>query len=226
MAFEDVKDKFRDSFQTIAGHVQESDLYIRLVEKFQDRSPRSQKMILAGGSAIGVLVMLLIPWLFFSSSMDQMDTMEANKSLMRELFRVSRVASTLPPLPPTVTQADLRNFIQSELNMINPPVKDQIGPMTDFDDTGKTAGTPFSKELEQRGVAVTLNKLNLQQVVDIGGRLQRIRPTTKMLGIEVKATDKDPHYFDVTYRIAAISLPPETAAGGPGKPGAKPPGKK
>ena len=227
MALEDLKDKVRDTVQTLASQIQESDAFIQLKEKFQDRSPRAQKMILWGGGAGAALVLLLIPWVFFfSSSMTVMGEFEDKKQLMRELFRVSRVASTLPPLPPAVTQGDLRNIITGELQMVNPPVKDQVGPMTDFDNTGRVTGTPFSKEIEQRGVAVTLTKLNLQQVVDIGRRLQAVRPTTKMLGIEIKATDKDPHYFDVTYRIAALSLPPEPAAGGPAKPGAKGPGAK
>lgn len=207
MNLDDLKEQLRESFQSITGRIAESPAWNQLVEKYSDLPPQGQKAALAGAAFVSTLILLFVPSCIFMSSSTNLQDFEDKKQSMRELFRVHREVSVLPPAPMPLTPGELENRARGELNSagLQP---DQLGGVTDFDNkTRSSAWIP--KALEQRGVAVTVKKLNLQQVVDLGNRLQRLQQTAMLTGLEVRAQAEDPHYFDVVYKIVAFSLPPE-----------------
>lgn len=223
MAFEEARDRLKEQLQAIGLRIQESTAYQQLMERFQDLNPNAQKIVLAAGGFVGALLLFLLPWTFFSSSQTSVADFESKKQLIRDLFRTSHHVSTLPPVPPTISSSELRNQVQAILSSERPTVlPDQIVDISDFDNkSAKSPSLPAS--LQQSGVAVKLSRLNLDQVAKIGAKLQEIRPTAKMVGVRVQSTVADPHYFDVTFKLVAFSLPPEPIA--PAKPGVKPPSK-
>jgi hypothetical protein len=210
--FEDIKDKFREAFQSIAGKIKESPAWHQLMEKYADLPPQGQKIALAGAGFGFTLMMLLVPSCVLMTSSTNLQEFEDKKQLMRDLFRTHRTVSALPPAPIGLSIGELQNRASSELSMagLQP---DQLGGVMEFDNKA-VASTWIPKSLEQKGVNVTVRKLNLQQVVDIGTRLQRIQSTAKMTGMEIRAQAADPHYFDVVYKIVAFNLPPEPAPKG------------
>lgn len=223
MNFEDIKERIKELFQSITGRIAESSAWQQLSEKYADLPPQGQKAALSGAAFIGALLLISVPYLFYASSASQLDDFEGKKTMMREFFRINREANSLPPPPVAISANDLRNRIQNEITLaqLQP---EQNGGITDFDNKAK-ASSWIPKTLQQSGVAVTLKKLNLQQIVDIGQKLQNIQPTAKMIGLEVHAQREDPHYFDVTYKLVAFSLPPEPGskdAKAGAKPGEKP----
>jgi hypothetical protein len=68
------------------------------------------------------------------------------------------------------------------------------------------------KSIQQVGLTVTLQKLNVTQMIDAGHALQGIHPLMKMIGIDVRASQENNHLFDVIYRLAAFSGKPEPVA--------------
>lgn len=212
MNLDDIKDRFREGFQTIAGKLRESPAWHQLVEKYADLPPQGQKVALAGAGFGFTAMLLLVPSCVLMTSSSNLQEFEDKKQLMRDLFRVHRTVSALPPAPIGLTIGELQNRAAGELNTagLQP---DQLGGITEFDNKA-TASAWIPKTLDQKGVNVTVRKLNLQQIVDIGTRLQRLQSTAKMIGMEVRAQAADPHYFDVVYKIVAFNLPPEPAKGG------------
>jgi hypothetical protein len=215
MNLDDLKDKLREALQSL----KESSLWIQLSEKYHDLPPRGQTASLFGVGFLLALLLLLIPYSFFSSSQDQMLEVEDKKQLMRDLFQVTREVSALPPAPPTISVGEMRTQIQMELSNLGIQ-PEQFGPMMDFDNA-TTNSTSLPRNLQQPGVSINLTKLNLQQIVEVGQKLMAIRPTTKLVGLEVKAQTPDPHYFDVTYKIVALNLPPEPSSSTGAKSGAR-----
>ena len=212
MSVDDIKERFREQFQAVTARVQESTPWNQLVEKYQDLSPQAQKAAVAVVSLIFVLLILSIPYSFYSSSQDEVDQFEDKKQLMRDLFQVSRKANSLPMAPPTMSSQELQASVQNEIAQAHLQ-PDQVVSVQEFDNAGPRASSTLPKGLTQKGVIASLHKLNLQQTVDIGGHLQGMRPTVKLVGIEVTANRDDAHYFDVAYRLVTFALPVDASAG-------------
>ena len=220
MAFEDLRDRVREQLTTLSARVQESPAWNELMERYLDLNPTAQRAALAGVGALAALILFLLPYAFFSASQDNMTAFEEKKQMMRELFRVSRAANVLPPAPPPMTSDDLRGAVQGVLGSERPPLlPEQTLSIIDFDNS-KAQGSALPKGLTQKGVMVNLSRLNVDQIARISGRLQTLRPTAKITGLKVQATSQDPHYFDVTFRVVAFSLP--QSAPPPARPGGKP----
>lgn len=210
MAFDDLKDQIRDVGSRIGSRIQESSAYLELQEKFQGLSPTAQKISLLLAGILGLLVVLLVPLMFFFSSMDYVTQYEDKQQLIRDLFRVSRETASLPPAPSPISTADLEVSARNSLSRVRLQ-PEQIASVAAL----PSASVPgISKAIEQSAVAVELKRLNLRQLIDAGHELQLVHPTAKLMGIEVRAGQPDPHYFDVTYKIIAFSAKPEGGAKG------------
>ncbi len=217
MALDDIKDRLREQVQTTIARIEESAAWAQLMERYQGLTPNAQKLSLAGVGAAAAFVLFMFPWIFFSGSQTSLTEFEDKKQLIRDLFRYSHAASTMPMAPLPVSAGDLHNAIQGVLSNQSPSLlPEQTVAITDFDNSkAKSAGLP--QGLTQNGVMVSLSRLNLDQLVKIGSQLQDLRPTVKMVGLKVQATPADPHYFDVTFKMVAFNLPPIDLP----KPGAK-----
>ena len=132
MNFDDIKDRLRELFQTVSGRVRESPAFVQLMEKYADLNPKAQKAALIGVGATFALLMLILPSCVFMSAGTSLDDFESKKQLMRDLYRINREASALPPPPMSMSAGDLRNRIQNEIGMagLQP---DQLGAVSDFD---------------------------------------------------------------------------------------------
>lgn len=220
MAFEDLKDQLRDQITSLKVRIQESSAWNELMDRYLDLNPPAQKAVLALTGAVFALVLFSIPYYFFSSSQDSVAYFEEKKQMIRDLYRVSRAVNALPPAPPPMSTEELRSAVQGILSSERPSLlPDQIVSITEFDNS-KGQGATLPKSLAQKGVAVNLSRLNVDQIARIGGRLQGLRPTIKMTGLRVQATAQDPHYFDVTYRLVAFGVPSAAEPPAPSRPGA------
>ncbi len=220
MAFEDLKDQLRDQLTSLKVKIQESSAWNELMDRYLDLNPPVQKAVLALTGGIFALVLFSIPYYFFSSSQESVAYFEEKKQMMRDLYRLSRRVNALPPAPAPMSADELRSAVQGILNSERPSLlSEQIVSITEFDNT-RAQGATLPRSLEQKGVAVNLSRLNVDQIARIGGRLQGIRPTIKMTGLKIEASAQDPHYFDVTYKLVAFGVPSAQESSAPNRPGA------
>ncbi len=206
MAFEDVKDNVKEQVKAIWARVRESDAYLQLNERYQSLSPNGQKAALAGGVAVAFLIVMAIPWTFYSGSKTSIEEYEAKRDVVRELFKVNREASGLPPAPPPIAASELESMARQTLTTAR-LVPEQIVSVTES--PANVSG--IAKTIDQTGIAVSLAKLNLKQIVEIGSELQGMQSTARMMGLEVKANAADSRYYDVVYKIVAFAAKPEVA---------------
>ncbi len=218
MALDDTRDRLKEQVQALLGRIQESSAWNQIVEKYQDQSPGAQKAILFASGALIALILLAVPYIFYSSSETYLEDFENRKAIIREAYRVNHDVSALPPSPRLIDVNEIRNIAQSAASTqrLQP---DQSGPITEFDNLARKPGF-IPKGLKQNGASVAFMKLNLDQIMQIGQRFQTMGPTVKMTGVRIQATPEDPHYFNVTYDLVAFNLPPEPAPKTPGRPGA------
>jgi hypothetical protein len=209
MALEDVKDNVRDQIKAIWGRIRETDAYLQLSEKYQSLSPTGQKLSMAGVIFVGFLLVMAVPYSFYSGSQSSIEEYEGKRDTVRQLFKVNREAAGLPPAPPPVTSNDLQTMARQQLTNAR-LAPDQIVGVNE-----SPANVPgIAKTIDQAGVQVSLAKVNLKQIVDIGSDLQNMQNTARMMGLEIKASAADPHYYDVIYKIVAFSAKPEALPAG------------
>lgn len=218
MNLDDLKDQLRERLQVIWGKVQEHSAYIQASEKFESLSPNAQKAVMAGVAALFTLILLAIPYSMYSSSAESVAEFEDKRNLIRDLFRVKRESAILDNAPPAITPGELQSRAQSQVtsSQIQP---EQLRSVSEYDNSGPQASSVIPKNVIQKGVSVSLAKLTLRQMVDLGHQLQSIHPSAKMVGVEVTANRDDPHYFDVIYKIVSFSLPAEPPPKATARPG-------
>ena len=217
---DDLKDKFTEVFGQAKDMVQESSLYNTLHEQYETLPTSAQKAITMGLAALAVLIVLLIPWSFLSSSSGFVTEFEDNRALIRGLLK-TRSLSKGTPLPKGLSAADMVIRTKGQLRQAG-LLDSQIGdpqPLPEGDPGSRLA----PPNVQQQGLKIQLKQLNLRQIMDIGYQLQTMDPSVKVTGLEIHATSEDPHYFNALFKLISYSLPePEEK---PEKPGRKKRGK-
>ncbi|MCB0349748.1 MAG: hypothetical protein KDD38_01110 [Bdellovibrionales bacterium] len=205
MALDDLKDKIKEQAAETWSRIESSPLYNNLKEKFETQSPGVQKAIVSGVAIFIALILLSFPISDINSSSTSIEDYDSSRSLLRSLLRASRLASEASSVPPPFSVADLKAQVQSQLGSfaLKP---EQVGGVIDLDIN--SLGTPLApKTINQSGIGVSLKKLNLKQVVDIGFEFQKLNASVKIAGMEIAAGTPDPHYFDVLYKLIIFTMP-------------------
>jgi len=165
--FEDIKDKLREQVMILWSQIQETPLWNKLSEEFGNLSPRKQKGVLIALVAMGILIVLMIPYSFYSSTSDTVTDFDRKRDLIRELFKVKRESAILENAPPSISGSELQSRAQMQISNAH-LAPEQTRGVTDYDNAGPQASSIIPKIVIQKGTSVSLSKLTLKQVVDIG----------------------------------------------------------
>ncbi|OFZ12791.1 MAG: hypothetical protein A2Z20_07055 [Bdellovibrionales bacterium RBG_16_40_8] len=210
MAFENITDKIKEQFIDIWDKVQESSLYNNLREKFETQSVTTQRGIVFGSVVLLLLFVLSFPYSYFNSSSAFNEEYNENKNMLRSLLRASRLASEATYAPPSVSSEEVKSQIQNMLPRFT-LLPEQVGSILDID--MKAMGESLApKNVGQNGIGLSLKKLNLKQVVDIGFEIQKLNQSVKLVGLDIVANVSDNHYFDVLYKLIIFSVPKDNAS--------------
>jgi len=222
MRLEQLKERLLEQLHTYWGRIQESSTYEKLKERYHELSPIGQKIALAVSVFICALFVLLIPLMGFQTSQDNVIVFEENVQALRDLLRVQRELASAPQIDDPPAPAQLQSMVQDVLTQAglgadqikgNAPLSPQRDPSTSIIPAGV---------LEQ-GVEITLLKLNLKQVADLGSRFAQLNRNVHLTAMDMKANSSDPHYYDVIYRLMGFTISsPSPSPTTPPKGGAKP----
>lgn len=200
----DLKDRLIEYFQMFLSRVQESALYIQMMERYRNFNPAMQKLIVGGLIFFALFTVYLIPESFMTVATEHEESFHLNRRLIRDLFRTARNP---------VIRAD--EFKGPDFDELKALIETQITG-TQIMDSQKGAFTPVNKPLsakqvpgaiQQTGLAFEVRKLNLTQVVQLSQKLSALHPNTKLAGVDIQADKEDPHYFQVKFTMSSLSLP-------------------
>lgn len=210
MSFQDLKEQILENLKTNWQNFQETSLYVTLKEKFDDLSPRNQKLIITVSLFLFIYVLLSLPIAWMQSKSSEVAYFEEKRNLTRDLLHLNQEMATAPDARPEIHPPAIANQLQSILQETNVP-RDQIINIEQLQDATIDNSTMIPKGIKQEGVLATLSQLTLRQIVDIGFRIENGINGTKLTSIDIKASSEDPHYYDVMYRIVSFlsSIPPE-----------------
>lgn len=220
MNLDDLKDNLKSQLGQTWSRIEDSSFYNQMKDRFENLTPTNQKLTLMGAGALLALLVISIPYSYYSTSAEYVTTYEEKRSLIRELLKVTRESSEVPDLPPAPSADILRSSIENHLraaNLLPEQMKgiDMIAAETNL----------IPKGLLESGLKVSLAKLNLRQIIDIGYSIQSVSPSAKVSSMNITANAEDPKYFDVDFKLVTLAVPqahvemPEANdEGGPGKP--------
>jgi hypothetical protein len=212
MNLDDLKDQLKEQGQAVWSRIQESSTYIQISEKYSDMNPATQKAALIGTIVLSIFLVLAVPIGYLTSASESVTAFEDKKALLRELYRVNRASSELDAAPAAADPAMLVSQAQNQLTVAHIP-PELVKGVREFDNSSPQPGSRalpnVPKAVMQKGVEVSLTKMNLRQVVDLGFQLQAMNRGLKMIGLSIDADIANPHYFDVVYQLVSFSLPVE-----------------
>lgn len=202
MNIEDLKDNLKSQLGQTWSRIEESSAYNQLRDRFENLSPSHQKLTLMGVGALLALIVISIPYSYYSQATDNVMIYEDKRSLIRELLKVTRESSEVPDLPSAPSPEILKSNIENQLRAANllPEQMKSIEVVT-----AETGLIP--RGLLEGGLKVSLAKLNLRQIIDIGYNIQSISPSVKMNEMSMRANSEDARYFDVDMKLVTLAVP-------------------
>ncbi len=202
MNLDDLKDSLKSQFSQIFARIEESSFYNQMKDRFENLTPSHQKLTLMGAGALAALVVISIPYSYYSTSSDYIFEFEEKRQLIRELLKVTRESSEVPDIPTAPSGEILRSTIENQLRMAN-LLPEQMRSL----DVTAAETNLVPKNLLETGLRVSLAKLNLRQIVDIGYNIQNISTSVKMNDVNISANNEDPQYFDVEFKLVTLAVP-------------------
>jgi len=211
MNWDDLKDRFAEDLKKTLERLQENSLYIQIKDRYENLTPPMQKLSLVATGFVILFVLISTPMTYLSNSSDAVVEFEERRETIRELLKVSRESQDVPniPVPPEL------NFIQStaESQLQNARLlPEQIKSVQMLSESSEL----LPSNLISGGLMVSLAKLNLRQVIELGYQLQSISTSIKLKDLKMIATPNSSGYFDVEYKLFALNVPQqvELPAGG------------
>lgn len=197
--FENIKNKIYEIFEKI----KETEAYQQLSDRYETLTPNGQKIVQALSTIFILFVILFIPLSQISTSKEFVTGFEDKRNLIRDLFKTYRDSSASSQLAPAPDSNFFIGSINSTLQaeQLLPEQIISVG-------LGASEGRLIPQNLMTSVIDVKLSKLNLRQVVDIGSRLAGLSQAVKLKDFLMTANAELVGYFDVTYKLYSLNVPP------------------
>ena len=202
MALDDIKEKVQTGLKEQWERFQESPSYIQIKERYENLSPTMQKVTLVAVGLILTYIIFAMPLSYFSKSGDSISEFENSRQTIRDLLKASREAQDVPDIPAPPSIDSLKMQIDSQVQAARLLPEQIIG-------TEILSEKPvlFPENLSQGLLKVSLGKLNLRQILDLGFGFQTISPSVKVTDLVMEANSQDPRYYDVQFKLAVLAVP-------------------
>jgi hypothetical protein len=202
MTLDELKERLSSELSQTKERIEESAWFNQLRDRYENMSPAMQKLSVVGGAALVSLVILSIPYSYFSTSTTYVEEFEGKRSTIRELLKVTRESSEVPNIIPAPNPDMLRGNIENQLKAANLLPEQMRGTQA----VGNGSAL-IPKNLTQGVLEVSLAKLNLRQVIDLGYQMANISPSVKMTDLAMTANREDSRYFDVVFKMVSLAVP-------------------
>ena len=200
--FDDLKERFVTEGKATWERIQESSTFNQLKDRYDNMTPSMQKLSIVGASAVVALIILSIPYGYYSASQTNVEDFEGKRMTIRELLKVTRESSDVPQIPQAPPMGSLQGIIDSQIQSVR-LLPEQIKGTQTITNNSKLIPTAMTEGM----LEVSLAKLNLNQILDLGHRFQSINPSLKLKDLIMTANREDARYFDVVYKLVALAVP-------------------
>ncbi|MFN8846307.1 MAG: hypothetical protein ACK5V3_17755 [Bdellovibrionales bacterium] len=217
-ALQELAEKLSQQSQELLHKLQDSALYQKIKEKYDDLPQHLQRLVLVFLCAMGVFFVFSFPFDNWSRSSESLIQFQSQRDLINELHQVVKESAEGVVFIPAPPVGQIKTDIEMRLQQFQLSA-DQMGPLQ-IDMATSDAIIP--KNRQEGSIKVPLKKINLRQLVDIVSEVQRLHMGVKLINFKVDSNVSDPRYLDalldfVVVKIPQINLEPEPAAESKGR---------
>lgn len=205
---DDLKERFITEGKATWERIQESSTFNQMKDRYDNMTPSMQKLSIVGVSALVAMIILSVPYGYYSASQTNVEDFEGKRMTIRELLKVTRESSDVPQIPQAPPMGSLQGIVDSQIQSSH-LLPEQIKGTQTVSNNSKLIPAALTEGMME----VNLAKLNLNQILDLGHRFQSINPSVKLKDLIITANREDGRYFDVVYKLVALAVPaaPEVA---------------
>ncbi len=201
-ALEDFKERFASEARVTWERIQESSTFNQLRDRYDNMSPPMQKLSLIGAAAAVAFFVLSFPYSYMSQSSEYVSEFEGKRMTIRELLKVTRESSDVPQIPQAPPMESIRQIVDGQIKSAN-LLPEQVKGTQNVPNNSKMIPAGLTEGM----LEVSLAKLNLHQILDMGHRFQSISPSLKLKDLIMTANREDTRYFDAVYKLVALAVP-------------------
>jgi type II secretory pathway component PulM len=204
--YENLKERLKGALQA----QQESELYLRLKEKYESLPYTGQKAIKFSGLALILILILWLPFSFFTDSMDLNSHFEERRQSLKDILKLQRDFAAVPAPPVAPAPMSLKGALDQKI-ISHGVTQEQIKEVVE--DNG---GGPSN--VEQKGIGYTIQHVTIRQALDIAYELEQTDKSFHLSNFEVMAEQQDPHFYSLKLKIINFSPKIQAIATAPEKP--------
>jgi hypothetical protein len=198
---DDIKERMKSESTRLWEQIQGSTAFNQLKDRYENLTPTVQRLLIVGGIVIICGILISVPLTSYLSSNDEIETYETQRDLIHDLFKVQQDMQTTSGLTPVPGIDSLASKVDSQLHS-STLMPEQIRGVS-----VETIPANLPREHIDGAMKVSLTKLNLRQIVDIGHQIMSINPAIKMMDLSIEANFQEPKYFDVIYKFISLKIP-------------------
>ncbi|MCB0355577.1 MAG: hypothetical protein KDD40_01130 [Bdellovibrionales bacterium] len=206
MNLDDLKDQLLDNWERLKNRIAEDPSFNSLKERYETLPAIGQKGLLVGVSLLLLLILIYIPYGYFETAREYENKYNTYKNTIRELLKIGKSDVSNIEATQRGDLEGLKERITTSINSFN-LTSEQIQPITLIPKAENSLARP---PIEEETFAVRLNKLNLDQLLQIGADLHRQFNNLKMTGMIVTADKEKAGYFNIEFRLSKFYLPEAT----------------
>jgi hypothetical protein len=220
MNFEELRDRAKEAFQTQWQKFQETATYAQFKEKYDDMPPTQQTLLKIAGLLVALVILIFPPYSWYQSSSNNLASFEDNRGLLKQVLHIGRQMQETPEIIPQLSTGEVKARINGVIGTLQ-LMPDQVKGIVEGPFAARPGSKLIPKPLTTQGVDVTLDKLNLRQVVDLVYRVQALKDAgIRIFSMDLSRAQGETHYYAVRMQVgnllsnsASSPLPDEKSKG-------------
>jgi hypothetical protein len=140
---------------------------------------------------------------YFSISFENTSSFEEKRQLIKDIIRSEREISSMPDIPRPLPAESVKSNIESQLRELQ-FLPEQIKKVSI--NSAPTSDLIPQNKL-QYGIEVSIEKINVKQLTNLGSKLQIIHPAVKVKDMIISLNRQDPRYLDAEFKLVALNIP-------------------
>lgn len=203
MAFEDLRENISNQLEQLGERITNSAAFTSMRERYENFNSFQQKVSKATFFLALFFIGAYLPMEYFLVSLDSESEFETKRKLIKNIIRSERELTSLPDIPRPLPAETVKSSIESQLTEMN-LLPEQIKQVTiNYQPTSSLI--PANKI--QYGVDVTINKINVKQLTNLGSKLQIIHPAVKLKDLIITLNREDARYLNAEIKLVALNIP-------------------
>jgi hypothetical protein len=216
MNLEEIRDRVKETFQTQWQKFQETATYAQFKEKYDDLPSTQQTLLKLAASLVGLSILIFPPYSWYQSSANNLASFEENRGLLKQILHVGRQMQETPEIIPQLSTAEVKSRITGVVGTLQ-LMPDQLKGMVEGPFPARPDSRLIPKQLTPQGVDLTLDRLNLRQVVDLVFRIQSLKDAgIRIFSMDLARAPGETHFYAVRMQVGNLLSAPTglTAPGG------------